>query len=118
MSRARTERLLNLVICLLATRRYLGKDEIRRAVPGYSDSDEAFERAFERDKEELREMGVPVETGSNNAWFEDEVGYRISRDAYALPEVTFTADEMAVLALAARAWQQANTSTPRSRNLV
>ncbi len=108
MSRAKTERLLNLVICLLATRRYLSRDEIRRAVPGYPDSDEAFERAFERDKDELREMGIPIETGTNDAWFEDELGYRIRSDAYALPEVQFTPDEMAVLALAAQAWQQAS----------
>ena len=118
MSRARTERLLNLVICLLATRRYLSKEEIRRAVPGYSESDEAFDRAFERDKEELREMGVPVETGSNDAWFEDEPGYRIRRDAYALPEVGFAPDEMAVLALAARAWQQATLAGAASRALL
>ena len=108
MSRARTERLLNLVICLLATRRFLSKAEIRALVPGYSDTDEAFERAFERDKEALREMGVPVTTGSNDVWFEDELGYRIRSDAYALPEVQFTPDEMAVLALAAQAWQQAS----------
>ncbi|MGN6331831.1 MAG: helix-turn-helix transcriptional regulator [Motilibacteraceae bacterium] len=107
MARAKTERLLNLVICLLATHRYLSKDEIRRAVPGYSTSQEAFERAFERDKEELRDMGIPVETGSNSAWFEDEVGYRIRREAYALPEVSLTGDEVAAVALAARAWQEA-----------
>jgi proteasome accessory factor B len=117
MSRAKTERLLNLVICLLAARRYLSKEEIRQAVPGYADSDEAFERAFERDKEELREMGVPVETGSNSVWFEDEVGYRIRRDAYALPEVQFTPDEMAVLALAARAWHQASLGSAATRGL-
>jgi proteasome accessory factor B len=107
VARAKTERLLNLVICLLATQRYLTKDEIRRAVPGYSTSQEAFERAFERDKEELRDMGIPVETGSNSAWFEDEVGYRIRREAYALPEVSLTGDEVAAVALAARAWQEA-----------
>ncbi len=117
MSRAKTERLLNLVICLLAARRYLSRDEIRRAVPGYSDSDEAFERAFERDKEELREMGIPVETGTNDAWFEDELGYRIRRDAYALPEVGFTREEMAVLGLAARAWQQASLAGPATTGL-
>jgi proteasome accessory factor B len=118
MSRAKTERLLNLVICLLAARRYLSREEIRRAVPGYSPSDEAFERAFERDKEELREMGIPVETGSNDAWFDDEVGYRIRRDAYALPDVTFAPDEMAVLALAARAWQQATLAGAASSALL
>jgi proteasome accessory factor B len=118
MSRARTERLLNLVICLLAARRYLSKDEIRSLVPGYAESDEAFERAFERDKEALREMGVPVRTGSNSAWFEDEVGYRIPREAYELPGVSFTRDEMAVLALAARAWQQAALAGAASTALL
>jgi proteasome accessory factor B len=112
MSAKRTERLLNLVICLLATRRFLTKDQIRRAVPQYADcpTDEAFERMFERDKDELREMGVPLETGSHDRVFEDEVGYRIDRTAYELPEVEFEPDEMAVLGLAARAWQQASLS--------
>jgi len=47
VSRRKTERLLNLVVCLLATRRYLTAEQIRRAVPGYPDSDEAFKRMFE-----------------------------------------------------------------------
>lgn len=118
MSRRKTERLLNLVICLLAARRYLSKDEIRRAVPGYAASDEAFERAFERDKEDLREMGVPVATGTNDPLFDDEPGYRIPRDAYALPDVSFAPDEMAVLALAARAWQQASLAGAASSALL
>lgn len=118
MQRVKTERLLNLTIALLATRRFLAKEEIRRMVPGYSDSDEAFERAFERDKDELREMGIPLETGSNSAFFDDEVGYRIRSDAYALPEVRFTGDEMAVLALAAQAWQQAALAGPATSALL
>lgn len=110
MSARRTERLLNLVICLLATRRYLGREQIRVAVPQYAEceTDEAFERMFERDKEDLREMGIPLVTGSNSAFFDDEVGYRIDREAYALPEVSFAPDEMAVLGLAARVWQRAS----------
>ena len=50
-------------------------------MPQYAEcaSDEAFERMFERDKDELREIGIPLETGGNDAWFEDEVGYRIDR---------------------------------------
>lgn len=104
----RTERLLNLVICLLAARRYVSKEQIRIAVPQYAESvsDEAFERMFERDKDDLREMGIPLETGSNDILFDDELGYRIPKDAYALPEVSFDAEELAVLGLAARAWQQ------------
>jgi proteasome accessory factor B len=103
----KTERLLNLVICLLATRRYLTVQQIREAVPGYdADNEEAFRRMFERDKEELRELGVPLETGSNSNW-DDEVGYRIARRDYQLPELTFERDEAAALGLAARLWQSA-----------
>jgi len=97
MSARKTERLLNLVICLLATSRYLTKAQIRRSVPQYADceSDDAFERMFERDKDELREMGVPLETGSLHPWPDDEFGYRIDRNRYALPEVSFAPDETA-----------------------
>jgi proteasome accessory factor B len=103
----KTERLLNLVICLLATRRFLTVQQIREAVPGYeSDSEEAFRRMFERDKEELRELGVPLETGSNSHW-DDEVGYRISGRDYMLPEINLEPDEAAALGLAARLWQSA-----------
>jgi proteasome accessory factor B len=120
MSAQKTERLLNLVICLLATRQFISKEQIRAAVPQYAEcrTDDAFERMFERDKEEVREMGIPLETGSNSAWFEDEVGYRVDRAAYALPEVSFEPDELAVLGLASRVWQQATLAAPASRALL
>jgi len=118
MSARRTERLLNLVICLLSTRRYLTKEEIRRSVAGYGEGQEAFERAFERDKEELRELGIPLEIGSNNPLFDDDAGYRIRRDAYALPPIELAADEMAVIGLAARFWQQASLADSSSRALL
>jgi proteasome accessory factor B len=120
MSAHKTERLLNLVICLLATRQFVSKEQIRAAVPQYAEcrTDEAFERMFERDKEEVREMGIPLETGSNSAWFEDELGYRVDRAAYALPEVRFEPDELAVLGLASRVWQQATLSGAASRALL
>ena len=120
MSSNRTERLLNLVICLLATDRWLSKEQIRRAVPQYEDCEtpEAFDRMFERDKDDLRELGVPLATGSNSAWFEDDQGYRIDRDAYALPEVGFTAEELAVLGLASRVWQQASLAGSAARAMV
>ncbi|MGH3914354.1 MAG: WYL domain-containing protein, partial [Pseudonocardiaceae bacterium] len=65
MTAARAERLVNLVLCLLSSRPYLPAERIRRIVPGYTEapSDEAFFRMFERDKAELRELGVPLETG-------------------------------------------------------
>ena len=71
VSRARTERLVNLVICLLATRRYLTAAQIAATVPGYEHdpndrrAHEAFQRKFERDKAELRDLGIPLETGRN-----------------------------------------------------
>lgn len=117
MAVPRTERLLNLVICLLASTRFVTKEQIRTAVPQYADcaSDEAFERMFERDKDDLREMGIPLETGSNDVLFDDEVGYRIPREAYALPEVSFDAAEVAVLGVAARMWQQATLAGATGR---
>ena len=106
MSRRKTERLLSLVVCLLSARRYLTASQIREAVPGYPDSFEAFKRMFERDKDELRELGIPLETGTNSAG-DDEAGYRISRQAYELPEIRLEPDEAAVLGLAARVWRRA-----------
>ncbi len=108
MSAKKTERLLNLVICLLATRRFLSVQQIRRSVPGYdSGNEEAFRRMFERDKEELRELGIPLETGTDSSVHDDEPGYRIARRDYELPEVVLEPDEAAALGLAARLWQSA-----------
>lgn len=117
MAVPRTERLLNLVICLLASTRYVTKEQVRDAVPQYADcaSDEAFERMFERDKDDLREMGIPLETGSNDVFFDDELGYRIPREAYALPELSFDAAELAVLGVAARMWQHATLAGATGR---
>jgi proteasome accessory factor B len=106
MSRRKTERLLGLVVCLLSSPRYLTAVQIREAVPGYPESFEAFKRMFERDKEELRELGIPLETGFNSAG-DDEAGYRIPRQAYVLPDIRLEPDEAAVLSLAARVWRQA-----------
>jgi proteasome accessory factor B len=106
VSRRKTERLLGLVVCLLSTRRYLTADQIRSAVPGYPETDDLFKRMFERDKEDLRELGVPLETGVNHP-FDDDPGYRIRRQAYELPELRLEADEAAVLGLAARVWSRA-----------
>lgn len=107
---AKTERLLNLVICLLYTRRPLSKARIREAVPQYAQtvSTEAFDRMFERDKDELRELGIPLRTEPIDPLFDDEPGYRIDRRDYALPAVSFEPDELAVLSLASRTWQQAS----------
>ncbi|MGP3913575.1 helix-turn-helix transcriptional regulator [Nonomuraea sp. 10N515B] len=117
MSRRKTERLLNLVICLLATRRPLSAEQIRQAVPGYDrDGDEAFQRMFERDKNELRELGIPIDV-VRDPW-EDEPGYRIERQSYELPEITLEPDEAAVLGLAAQVWQRASLAEAASGALL
>jgi proteasome accessory factor B len=105
MATGRAERLVNLVICLLSSRQYLPAERIRRIVPGYADapSDEAFSRTFERDKAELRDLGVPLETGRTPG-FDAGEGYRIARRDYELPEIDLEPDEAAAVALAARLW--------------
>lgn len=106
VSTARAERLVNLVLCLLSTRSYLTAERIRGIVPGYSDapSDEAFFRMFERDKAELRDLGVPLETGRNSA-FDATDGYRIARRDYELGDIDLEPDEAAAVALAVRLWE-------------
>ncbi|MEO7059925.1 MAG: WYL domain-containing protein [Lapillicoccus sp.] len=111
---AKTERLLNLVIALLSTRMPLSKARIRTAVPQYQGtaSLEAFDRMFERDKDELRELGIPLATAVIDPLFDDELGYRIDKREYALPEIHFEPDEVAALSLAARAWARASLAGP------
>ena len=106
MSKRRTERLLSIVVLLLSSRRYLTAEQIRAAVSGYPDEQEAFKRMFERDKEELRDLGIPLETGRSSP-LDDDLGYRISRQDYELPEIHLEPDEAAVLGIASRVWQSA-----------
>ncbi|MFL6240490.1 MAG: helix-turn-helix transcriptional regulator [Actinomycetes bacterium] len=107
MAQRKVERLLNLVICLLNTRRPITAAQIHDIVAGYPDGDEAFARMFERDKSELRELGIPVTVEALSSW-DDEFGYRIRPGDYALPDIDLAPDEAAALALAARFWQQAS----------
>jgi proteasome accessory factor B len=123
VSRRRTERLVNLVLCLLSTRRFLTAAQIAHTVPGYEhdESDprahEAFQRMFERDKSELRELGVPVETGTTSV-FDTEPGYRIAERDYALPDIHLAPDEAAAVGLAARLWQSAGLASAASSALL
>lgn len=97
---------MNLVIALLSTRSFLPAEKIRASVAGYADSpsDEAFSRMFERDKNELRDLGIPLETGRVSK-FDPTEGYRINRDSYELPPVQLSADEAAAVAVATQLWQ-------------
>jgi proteasome accessory factor B len=111
------------VICLLSTRRYLTAAQIAATVPGYEHdaSDprehEAFQRKFERDKAELRDLGVPLETGTTSV-FDTEPGYRIARRDYALPDVRLEPDETAAVGIAARLWQHAGMAAAASSGLL
>ena len=106
MATSKVERLVNLVIALLSTRGYITAEKIRTSVAGYSDSPstEAFSRMFERDKNELRDLGIPLEIGRVSSLDPTE-GYRINRDAYELPPVELTPDEAAAVAVAAQLWE-------------
>lgn len=116
MSASKSERLVNLVILLLVARTYLSKERIRESIEEYrtTSSMEAFEKKFERDKDELRALGIPIELGYVDPFFEDEQGYRIKRDAFELPEITLDPDEAAVVGLAARVWQHAGLAESTS----
>ncbi len=102
----KSERLLNLLIMLLVQRHFVSKDRVREIL--YPDSgDEAFEKMFERDKDDLRSLGVPIEVGQMDPYFDDEPGYRIRPDEFQLPQIELTADEAQVIALATRVWEHA-----------
>jgi len=103
----KNERLVNLTIALLATKRYLTKNEIFRNIEGYDGSAESKERMFERDKDDLRKLGIQIEVGGLDPLFDDEAGYRIRPESYALSLRNLTPTQVTLLSLAAQAWQDA-----------
>ena len=119
MAARKSERLLNLLIALLVSRSYVTKERLRGVIDQYRDAnDDAFEKMFERDKEELRSLGIPIEVGYLDRAFEDEPGYRVERAAFELPQIDLEPDEAAVLGLAARVWQHAGLASVTSDALV
>src|SRR5687767_4361014 len=100
-SSEKLERLLNLTAALLETPRPLPAAEIAKRVYGYPEEKTAFRRAFERDKEDLREMGVPIALTEISGTDPPEIGYRIPKDEYYLRDPGLEADELAALHLAA-----------------
>lgn len=113
----KSERLVNLTIALLATRRYLTKSEIFRTVAGYEGEAEARDRMFERDKEDLRSLGIELELGSHDPLFNDEAGYRIKPENYAIQLSDLTPLEMLLLSKAADVWRDASLSSASSTGL-
>ena len=95
------ERLLNLTAALLHTPRPLSASELRERMAGaYSEDKTAFRRMFERDKADLRSIGVPIEVSTLYRLDPPVDGYRILPDAYAERDARFAPDELAALHLA------------------
>jgi len=103
------ERLINLTIALLATKRYLTKSEIFDSVDGYEGTPETKERMFERDKDDLRSLGIEIEVGSFDPLFNDEAGYKIKQEKYQFELGDISSTEVSLLSLAAEAWQEASS---------
>lgn len=114
MAIAKAERLMNLALCLMNTARPLSKRELRLSIEAYREledsSADAFNRMFERDKDDLRELGLVIETVEG---VEGETGYLARRDRNRL-EVELDAEEAAALSLAAKVWQQARLAEAAS----
>ncbi|MCL1601221.1 MAG: WYL domain-containing protein [Actinomycetia bacterium] len=105
------ERILNLLAFLLTVGRPVTADEIRHTVKGYDQpSDEAFRRTFERDKDLLRTLGVPISLTHTDVW-EVELGYIIPTDDYQITDPGLTDEERSALMIAAQAVRFGGQST-------
>lgn len=110
---------MNLLIALLSARVPLSRDRIRQFNVGYHGlSDDAFEQAFERDKKEIRELGVRIHTVEVDTGQTVETGYRIQRGEFELPPLDLTSEEKAVLGAAAHVWQESVAADETSAALV
>lgn len=117
MSDGRTERLLALLLALTSAHRPMTRHAIREAVGEYQGgTNKAFERKFERDKDELRRFGIPIRLATDS-WGE-AVGYELERAEMFLPALEFDSPERLVLTLAARAWGEGAISGLRKLETV
>lgn len=107
------ERLMNLIAVLLETARPMSAEELRTLVPGYPEPGPTFHRAFERDKDDLREMGVPLVVEPVPGVDPPRDGYRIPRDEYYLPDPGLAPDELAALHLAVSTVQVGGRTSDR-----
>ena len=120
MSSRKTERQLDLLFILLNASRPLTRESLRIKIEDYREqaSAEAFERMFERDKEDLREIGVPIETRKLSSLFDDEFGYLVSIKDFGVKETLFTSDEINELTRAALVWKDSLLSSGARLGLV
>jgi proteasome accessory factor B len=120
MSSRKTERQLDLLFILLNASRPLTRESLRLKIEDYREqaSAEAFERMFERDKEDLREIGVPIETRKLSSLFDDEFGYIVSIKDFGVKETLFDSDEINELTRAALVWKDSLLSSGARLGLV
>ncbi|MFP7833424.1 helix-turn-helix transcriptional regulator [Marisediminicola sp. LYQ134] len=121
------ERLFSLVLALLSTETGLTKNEILSTVQGYrqrfdrSGDNANLERQFERDKDDIRDLGVPLETidSPGQAGNNQSLRYRIPRGSYELPsDVVFSPEELTLLGLATMVWREGSLSAESRRALL
>lgn len=94
---------MDLVMVLINATRPVTRADLRRRIPGYNqDSEAAFTRMFERDKDDLRELGIPIEVKPVEAAYDDELGYWVDRKTFLLPAIELTMQERVLITLAAR----------------
>jgi proteasome accessory factor B len=123
VSDQKTERLINLTLALLSSNRYLTKSEIFKNVAGYSGSAETMERMFERDKDDLRNLGIPIEVRALDPLFEDDQGYIIDSKSFQIDPKDFSKEEILYLTMAANLWhgtalqQNSNTALLKIQSL-
>ncbi|MCL2784216.1 MAG: WYL domain-containing protein [Propionibacteriaceae bacterium] len=120
MAARNSERLLNLVIALLAAKRFISREQIRDLVEGYSQAknDIAFQRMFERDKEDLRLMGIDVLNGPTDPYTNAMDGYRIQPESFYLPEIHLTPEESTLVGLASSVWSEPSLASGMSTALA
>ncbi len=99
---SRIERLINLSAALLSSERPLRADELRERIAGYPEDKASFRRQFERDKEALRELGLPLETIVERRAGQEVIAYRVNADEYYVRDPGLEPDELSALHLASR----------------
>jgi proteasome accessory factor B len=115
----KSERLMNLVIALLVARRPLTVSQVRDSVEGYSGaSQDAFLKAFDRDRDELAALGIRIERVPTSPLSDVADGYRLRPADFELPPLELTAEEATLAGLAGHVWQEATLQAATGRAMA